>query len=94
MFSVIYKLTVCHMLGDYVLQSDFIARTKGDNLWHLIVHCVLYTIPFAFVFGINIQLCALLISHFVIDVEKARYKSISYAIDQLAHFMVIFVFYL
>ena len=82
------------MIGDYIFQSDFIARTKGDNLWHLIVHCVLYTVPFTFAFGIDFRLLALLISHFVIDIEKAKYKVINYETDQLAHFIAMFVFYL
>lgn len=94
MYSIIYKLIACHMIGDYVLQSDYIARTKGENVWHLLVHCLLYTVPFAYVFGINLNLLALFISHFVIDIEKAKYKAINYETDQLAHFIVMFVFYL
>lgn len=29
--EMIYKLIICHFAGDYVLQCDFIAKTKGDK---------------------------------------------------------------
>ena len=48
-FATIYKLLACHMLGDYVMQTDFLARTKGESWWHLLAHCVTYTVPFAVV---------------------------------------------
>ena len=28
-------LVFCHLVGDYVLQNDFIAKTKGSNWYHL-----------------------------------------------------------
>ena len=36
-------LVFCHLVGDYVLQSDFIAKTKGSNWYHLFVHCAMKT---------------------------------------------------
>ena len=35
------QLIMCHLIGDYVLQIDFIAKSKGDNWYHLFVHCAL-----------------------------------------------------
>ena len=29
-------LIMCHLVGDYVLQSNFIASTKGKNWYHFI----------------------------------------------------------
>lgn len=46
MIEIIYKLIICHLIGDYVLQNDFIAKTKGENWYHLLVHCLLYSVPF------------------------------------------------
>ena len=28
-------LVFCHLVGDYVLQNDFIAKNKGSNWYHL-----------------------------------------------------------
>lgn len=67
----LYILLACHMLGDYVFQSDFLARTKGENWWHMAAHCVLYTVPFAAVFGIDGRICWLLASHVLIDTIDA-----------------------
>ena len=52
----ILLLVFCHLIGDYVLQIDFIAKTKGINFYHLLVHCLLYIVPFYIVFGMGWQL--------------------------------------
>lgn len=28
---IILNIIMCHLIGDYVLQCDFIAKTKGQN---------------------------------------------------------------
>lgn len=86
MIELIYKLITFHLIGDYVLQIDFIAKTKGDNLYHLLAHCFLYTVPFYLCFGFDTRLIVLLISHIIIDVLKARYKAIDYVQDQVMHY--------
>lgn len=88
------KLLFCHMIGDYVLQSDFIAKTKGSNLYHLFVHCVLYCLPFYILYGVNVKLFIIFITHVVIDILKAKYNKINYATDQIIHYIVIGVVYL
>ena len=90
--KLFYQLLVCHFIGDYVLQNDFIAKTKGENWWHLIAHCFLYTVPFALLFGVDGRLILLLISHFVIDAQKARWKMISYIADQLYHILILLIY--
>lgn len=92
-FVLLYKLIVCHMLGDYVLQSDYLARTKGENWWHLLAHCVLYTLPFAVVFGIDRCIFWLFLTHVLIDAMKARWQIISYASDQMTHIVVMLMLY-
>lgn len=94
MIETILRLIFCHLIGDYVLQSDFIANTKKDNWYHLIVHCTLYTLPFYVCFGLVWQLPVLLASHIVIDALKARYKKLSYSQDQLLHYLILLLYLL
>lgn len=91
--TTILILLMCHCIGDYVLQIDFLAQTKGKNVYHLFVHCILYLVPFAIVYGIHWQLAVLLVSHFIIDILKARYQKINYATDQVLHYLVLFVYF-
>jgi hypothetical protein len=86
--ETIIKLIFCHLVGDYVLQIDFIAKTKGENWYHLLVHCILYCLPFYIVFGLTWQLWVVFVTHIVIDALKARYKKISYATDQVLHYAI------
>ena len=88
----VIHLMLCHLVGDYVLQCDFIAKTKGSNLYHLFVHCALYCLPFILLYGIDWKIGVLFASHIIIDVLKARFNKISYMIDQILHYIVLFIF--
>lgn len=85
-------LIMCHLIGDYVLQSNFIASTKGKNWYHLFVHCVLYTVPFLIVFGWTWQLLIIFLTHMIIDPLKARYYKITYVQDQILHYVITLVY--
>ena len=87
-----FLLVMCHCIGDYVLQTDFLAKTKGTNLYHLFVHCVLYLVPFAIVFGVDWKLGILLVSHFIIDILKAKYQKIRYVTDQVLHYLILTIY--
>lgn len=92
MIKLIITLIFCHLIGDYVLQTDFIAKTKGTNWYHLFVHCVLYCLPFFIVYGLTWQLLFVFIMHFVIDPLKARYNKINYVTDHLLYYIVMLVY--
>ena len=88
-FTIFFKLIICHLIGDYVLQTDFIAKTKGENLYHLIVHCILYTVPFIFVGVDTYLLWFIFATHFDIDYLKARMRVIDYKVDQVSHYVAL-----
>lgn len=88
--KLVIEMIICHLVGDYVLQSDYIATTKGDNWYHLLIHCALYTLPFMFLFGVvSWQIALIFTSHIIVDALKARYKKIGYAADQMLHYWII-----
>lgn len=87
-YHTIIAVILCHLFGDYVLQNDFIAKTKGENPYHLFVHCALYCLPFLVVFGYTWQIIVVFLSHLCVDNAKARYGVISYTIDQVIHYYI------
>lgn len=93
MIEIIIKIIFCHLVGDYVLQGEFIAKTKGENWYHLIVHCLLYILPFYILFGLDWRLSIILVTHIIIDALKARYKKINYITDQLLHYLTAVIVY-
>lgn len=93
MGELLLKIVFCHLVGDYVLQCDFIAKTKGENWYHLFVHCILYCLPFYVVFGLTWELVVLFLTHVIIDALKARYEVISYKTDQVLHYYVVMLLY-
>ena len=88
----LYTIVMCHCIGDYVLQNDFLAKTKGENWYHLAIHCFLYSLPFFLAFGWCWQLTVVTILHFPIDILKARYDKITYTQDQILHCLLALLF--
>lgn len=48
-----YWLIICHLVGDYVFQSDWMANEKTKRFFPAFTHAVVYTIPFAALFWIT-----------------------------------------
>lgn len=90
--GLLLKIVVCHLLGDYVLQSDYIAQTKGKNWYHLLIHCFLYIVPFYLVFGFDWRLLLIFSTHIIIDSMKARWNVINYVTDQILHYAIAMVY--
>lgn len=88
LFTIAFNLIVCHLIGDYVLLSDFIAKTKGENFYHLIIHCVLYVVPFVCVGVYTPLLLFIFVTHLGIDYFKTGEK-LDYMIDQILHYVVL-----
>jgi len=82
------------MLGDYFLQGDFIAKTKGSNWYHLLIHCMLYVVPFIIVFGLDWRIYLLLATHIAIDPLKARFNRITYVQDQVLHYLIMIIYFI
>ena len=65
---------VAHMVGDYILQSDWMVREKGRNNFACMVHCIAYGLPFLFLTTNPYTLAVIVGSHFFIDRWRlARY---------------------
>ena len=91
---LLYKIIACHVVGDYALQTAFLAKNKGRDWYALVVHCLLYSVPFAVIFGIDWRLAVLVGTHLVVDALKARYQKIDLAADQILHYLIAAVLYL
>lgn len=58
---------VAHLVGDYILQSHWMATEKTRNSVAAAIHAISYTVPFAFI-SLNWKaLLAIAVSHFLID---------------------------
>lgn len=64
-FSMHWMLA--HLIGDYVLQNDWMATNKKRRDLPCMVHAILYTIPFLFCSMQPWQLLAIMVQHFLQD---------------------------
>lgn len=56
-----------HCLGDYVLQSDWMALNKSKRSFHCLVHVILYTSVFLLITQSVPALMLIGITHFILD---------------------------
>lgn len=55
-----------HLIGDYITQTDWMARNKARSTWAALVHSVVYAAPF-FLIGSWQAVLAIWSTHLVID---------------------------
>lgn len=93
MLKLLLTLMGFHYLGDYVLQTDYIAKGKNTDDYLLFVHCVLYTLPFVFVFDEWYYLLIIFVTHIIVDKLKCKGR-INIVIDQILHISILIVIFL
>jgi hypothetical protein len=93
-----------HYICDYPLQGSFLAQTKGQYWYSLLVHSLIYGLGMALVFKVLgvfaiWKAVVLVISHIIIDYKKVTAKNKEKAltsylyIDQALHLIINFVLY-
>ena len=58
---------LCHFVGDYFLQTDWMALNKGRNYWNCFVHVLIYTACFLVLTTSWRALLFIGITHFIFD---------------------------
>ena len=58
---------LAHAVGDYVLQTDWMARTKTSSTIVALIHAFFYAIPFLLLSPSALGLLVIVGTHFVID---------------------------
>lgn len=80
--SLLFGLIIAHLVGDYVLQSHWMATEKTKHWWPAIVHGLVYTLPFLFVTQSPLALLVIASTHVVIDHWRLA-KYVTFAKNQL-----------
>jgi len=58
---------VAHLVGDYLLQSDWMAREKHRRLDAAALHVVFYTLPFVLITQEPVALALIALLHLIVD---------------------------
>ena len=58
---------LCHLFGDYILQSDYMAMNKSKRSLPCIIHVILYTSCFLFLTFSWKALLVIGVTHFILD---------------------------
>lgn len=76
-------ILLAHLVGDYVLQSDWMATEKTKKWWPAIAHGLVYTIPFILITQSVWALLVICITHIIIDHYRLA-RHIGWAKNQVA----------
>ncbi|ENY88100.1 hypothetical protein HMPREF1094_00551 [[Clostridium] innocuum 2959] len=93
---------IFHVVGDFYLQSDEVAKNKENLNIFMLIHSIIYSIPFVLLFiyfKINVSLLIIItLSHLLIDVcsvkLKNKYKEkecLIFCSDQFIHIFIIYL---
>lgn len=74
---------LCHMIGDYILQTDYMAQEKTKKSLAAALHAGSYTLPFLFLTQSPMALAFIAITHFLIDRFRLA-KYVCWAKNQVA----------
>jgi hypothetical protein len=58
---------ICHLIGDYLLQNNWMALNKTKSLLPAVCHCLAYTLPFAMITQDPLKLFAIFFGHLIVD---------------------------
>lgn len=96
---MLLKILFAHSLGDYFLQTDYLAMNKGKNNYILCIHAILYTFAISLIFGNEISQLwywLILLTHILVDYVKARGitpkimgDKNALILDQVIHFLTL-----
>jgi hypothetical protein len=81
--SMALGVILAHLVGDYLLQSHWMATEKTHAWWPAIAHGFTYTIPYIFVTQSIIALAVICGTHIVIDRYRLA-RFVVWAKNQLA----------
>jgi len=83
MLSFTMSQLVAHLVGDYALQSDWMAGEKTASSGPAATHALTYALPFLFITDSPQALIVICLTHFVIDRWRLA-RFICYAKNYLA----------
>ncbi|OGK15230.1 hypothetical protein A2690_00445 [Candidatus Roizmanbacteria bacterium RIFCSPHIGHO2_01_FULL_39_12b] len=74
------RALAAHFIGDFAFQTDWMAQNKGKSYEVNFYHAATYTATFVLLgAGLSpLQLIIILVSHFFIDLLKARWGIVKY----------------
>jgi len=100
--AIIFSM-VFHLIGDFYLQSDKISRLKKENNKIMLLHAIIYSLPFILLFFLTkvpylgVYSFIFILLHYVIDKFKVNMEAklkegIVFLIDQLIHVVIAVLF--
>lgn len=76
-------LLLAHLVGDYILQSHWMATCKTQRWWPALVHAFMYGLPFLFVTHSWLALAVIVGTHAIIDRYRLA-RHVVWAKNQIA----------
>ena len=95
-FIILFWLIFAHLLADYSLQSNWVAKMKKTDNYVLLAHAIIWGgVISLFLSYFNIftiwKVVFLISGHFIVDYIKCHSKKDIWVIDQSLHFLQLLI---
>ena len=103
--ELIVRAVAGHMVGDYLFQSDYLAKGKRTDDYLMFAHSVLYTVGVHLVYLLGFNKCLtyeelsfIMFTHMLVDIIKSRgilkvngkeREDIKLIVDQALHYLTL-----
>jgi len=84
--KILLLLVWTHFVADFILQTNYIAANKSKYTGCLLIHCIIYSIPFL-IFGVEYAIINGML-HFIVDYFSSALTTVFYANDKIHRFWV------
>lgn len=94
-FTTLFLLALCHFIGDFIFQTNTMAKNKSSSIKWLTIHVLNYIIPFAllYMFWLSVPFSMFLaiivlniVAHWITDYITSRIAAHFYQNDNRAMF--------
>jgi hypothetical protein len=58
---------ILHLIGDYLTQTDWMAKNKTSNIWVAAIHSAVYSLPFLLLSPSILALTMIFVTHVAMD---------------------------
>lgn len=86
-YGVIVSLLFCHLLADFICQSDEMAIKKSDSMLYLSLHSLIYAL-FFIIYGIYFALVTFVL-HWCVDFVASRINKVLWEQQERHWFFVV-----
>ena len=85
---------ICHLIGGFCIQNHMTEKLRRKHWYMIVVHALLYCIPFLIVYHLNHRLIILFLAQVLLSYCVTKYKELTYFREHIISIGIAMLLYL